>query len=262
MAEPLKVIEHDLVPVYETDVGEKVVDGRELHEALKSKQDFSTWVKRRLSACDARENKDFTLVHNSVEQVSGTKHRVDYIIKLDIAKEMAMLEQTEIGKEVRKYFIAIEEKYNNAISNRTNLSPTLQMVYALADNSARIELEQKRQAEQLDKVEQTVSNMKEILTTPIGDWQAEINTRIREIAINSGMDYEVLYTKMYGELETTAHCSLKSLQTNKKKRMEKAGNTKTAITAGTKRIAIIADKPQLKAIFEGIVRRYAMSYCS
>jgi anti-repressor protein len=44
--------------------------------------------------------------------------------------------------------------------------------------------------------------------------------------------------------------------------MEKAGNTKTAIKDGTTKIAIIYEKPQLKAIFEGIVKRYAMKYCT
>ena len=110
----LKVIENNLVPVYETEKGIKVVNGRELHSVLESKQDFSTWVKRRLLECDAEENEDFELLHNSVEQVSGTKYRIEYIIKLDIAKEMAMLERTEKGKQVRKYFIAIEKKYNHA----------------------------------------------------------------------------------------------------------------------------------------------------
>lgn len=113
MAE-LKVIENEIVPVYETEKGIKVVNGRELHEVLESKQDFSTWVKRRLAECDAEENEDFELLHNSVEQVSGTKYRIDYIIKLDTAKEMAMLERNDKGKQVRKYFIAVEKKYKKA----------------------------------------------------------------------------------------------------------------------------------------------------
>lgn len=44
--------------------------------------------------------------------------------------------------------------------------------------------------------------------------------------------------------------------------MEKAGNTKTAIKNETTKIAIIFEKPQLKAIFENIVKKYAMSYCA
>ncbi len=36
---------------------------------------------------------------------------MEYIMKLDIAKEMAMLEYNETGKQVRRYFIRVEEKY-------------------------------------------------------------------------------------------------------------------------------------------------------
>lgn len=144
----------------------------------------------------------------------------------------------------------------------SQLSPELKMFNTIFQSVAQQQLEQKRQAEQINKVEQTVDNMKEIFTQPIGDWKAEINSRVREISIKSNIDYQKLYNQLYGELETTAHCSLKRLQDNKKKRMEKAGNTKTAIKQETTKIAIIYEKPQLKAIFENIVKKYAMSYCA
>ena len=136
------------------------------------------------------------------------------------------------------------------------------MFNTIFQSVAQQQLEQKRQAEQISRVEKTVDNMKEIFTQPIGDWKAEINARVREISIKSNIDYQTLYNQLYGELETTAHCSLKRLQDNKKKRMEKAGNTKTAIKNETTKIAIIFEKPQLKAIFENIVKKYAMSYCA
>ena len=91
----LTVIENELVPVYETDEGIQVVNGRELHQVLKSGQDFSTWVKKRLNECDAEENKDYDLFHNSVEQLSGKKYRIDYIIKLDTAKKWLCLRETK-----------------------------------------------------------------------------------------------------------------------------------------------------------------------
>ena len=108
----LKVIENEIVPVYETEKGIKVVNGRELHTVLESKQDFSTWVKRRLSECDAEENEDFERFHKKMEANNATM--IDYIIKLDTAKEMAMLERNDKGKQVRKYFIAIEKKYKKS----------------------------------------------------------------------------------------------------------------------------------------------------
>lgn len=265
----LRIIENDLVPVYETDKGIKVVYGKDLHKSLEVKTDFSTWVKRRFSECDAEENKEFELLPIFGENPMGGRPQTEYIIKLDTAKEMAMLERNDKGKQVRKYFIAVEEKYKQGVVDRSQLSPQLQSLYGLIETQARQELEQKRiaeeqkkQSEQIQKVEDTVTTIKEILTEPIGDWKAEINSRVREISIKSGVDYQTLYGQLYGELETTAHCSLKRLQDNKKARMEKAGNTKTAIKDATTKIAIIFEKPQLKAIFENIVKRYAMKYCA
>lgn len=84
----LQIIENDLVPVYETDKGIKVVNGRELHQALQSKQEFSNWVKKRLSECDAVKDEDYELIDKIIEQVSGAKHRTEYLIKLDTAKEI------------------------------------------------------------------------------------------------------------------------------------------------------------------------------
>ena len=55
----LKVIENELVPVYETSTGEKVVYGSELHEVLGAPSVYREWVKRRLSDIDAIENEDF-----------------------------------------------------------------------------------------------------------------------------------------------------------------------------------------------------------
>lgn len=108
----LNLIENELIPIYETSTGEKVVNGRELWLGLKSKREFTTWIKKRLEECDALENKDYFSFDKIVkrENVGGTV-RKEYIIKLDIAKEMAMLERNIIGKQYRRYLISIEEKY-------------------------------------------------------------------------------------------------------------------------------------------------------
>ncbi|MCR2047900.1 antA/AntB antirepressor family protein [Acetatifactor muris] len=108
MMEELKVIENDLVPVYETNTGEKVVYGTELHTVLGVKSNYREWAKRRLKDIDALENEDFEGVEISTPSGQARK---DHIIKLDIAKEMAMLERNEKGKQVRRYFIQVERKY-------------------------------------------------------------------------------------------------------------------------------------------------------
>lgn len=107
----LTLLERELVPVYVTDKGEYVVNGRELWETLKSKRQFANWIEKRLNECDAKENEDYEVFNKFVKNPKGGRPLDEYIIKLDIAKEMAMLERNEIGKKVRKHFIEIEKRY-------------------------------------------------------------------------------------------------------------------------------------------------------
>lgn len=104
----LTQIENELVPVYETSTGEKVVYGSELHKVLGVRSKFADWIKNRLNDCEAIENKDFETFSKILEK---GRPSIDYIIKLDTAKEMAMLERNEKGKQVHRYFIQIEKKY-------------------------------------------------------------------------------------------------------------------------------------------------------
>jgi phage anti-repressor protein len=104
----LRVIENELVPVYITGTGEKVVYGTELYEYLGSKQEYSNWVKNRLRECDSIEDTDFTTI---LSKSTGGRPKQEYIIKIATAKEMAMLEHNQKGKQVRRYFIRVEEKY-------------------------------------------------------------------------------------------------------------------------------------------------------
>lgn len=111
----LKLLENELVPVYTTSTGKKVVYEKNLHKELEVKTDFSTWVKRCFNECDAQEKVDCDLLPKIEEQISGAKHSIDYIIILDTAKEMAMLERNAIGKRVIKYFIEVDKRYKENI---------------------------------------------------------------------------------------------------------------------------------------------------
>lgn len=224
-----------------------------------SQGQFSRWAKANIVENEfAVENEDYWGFDINVE---GNRTQ-DYKVTASFAKKLCMKGSGERAEQARQYFISVEEKAKEMVINKSQLSPQLQLMNMLVESLNRQEIEQKRQAEEIKQVSTTVSAMKEIFTEPIGDWKNDINARVREISIKSGIDYQELYGQMYGELENTAHCSLKRLQDNKRIRMENAGNTKTAIKEGTTKIAVIFDKPQLRAIFEGIVKRYAMRYCA
>ena len=232
---------------------------RALYEFLSGeKSHFARWAKTNIEDNEFyEENKDWW---GFATMANGNECK-DYRLTTDFAKHLSMESHSARGKEARQYFITIEDRAKQEVINRSQLSPQMQMVMQMAESMARQELEQKKQAEQVQKLESTVTNMKEIFTEPIGDWKADINAKVRNISAKSGIDYQTLYNQMYGELENEAHCVLSRLQSNKIKRMEDAGNTKTAIKEGTTKIAVIFDNVRLRVIFENIVRRYAMRYC-
>lgn len=135
----LKVIENELVPVYETSTGEKVVYGSELYAVLEVKSRYREWIDRRLSDIDATENEDFQGAEISAPSGQTKK---DHIIKLDTAKEMAMLERNEKGKQVRRYFIQVEKKYKEkqaAAADLSDLSVELQAIIMHDKKIQRIE---------------------------------------------------------------------------------------------------------------------------
>lgn len=241
---------------------EGMTTAKKLHAFLElSPSNYSKWCKNNITDNEfAEENVDYWPFVLNDE--CGGQATTDYRLTAHFAKKLSVKGNSEKAEQAREYFTTVEEKVKQKAIDLSQLSPELQMFNSIFQSVAQQQIEQKRQAEQLQRVESTVTTIKEIFTTPIGDWKADINSKVREISVKSGIEYQELYNRMYGELENVAHCSLKRLQDNKVKRMEAAGNAKAAIKEGTTKIAIILEKPQLKAIFEGIVKRYAMRYCA
>lgn len=101
-----------IIKINLNDNHEPVVSGRQLHEALEVKTPYSMWFDRMVEY-GFTENQDF-LLNNFVKQTGrGGHNKVDHIIKLDMAKEIAMIQRTDKGKQVRAYFIQIEKDYNS-----------------------------------------------------------------------------------------------------------------------------------------------------
>lgn len=107
----------------------QTVNARELHAFLESKQDFSTWVKGRIDQYGFTEGEDFTL-HKFVER--GTT-KIDYHISVDMAKELAMVERNDRGKQARQYFIECERRAKSAVANLPDFTNPAAAARAWAD---------------------------------------------------------------------------------------------------------------------------------
>ena len=163
------------------DEEQQAVNARDLHKFLESKQDFSTWIKARIRKYGFIENEDFIVdkenaqIHDKINspkratatdggfekttaktlvksapQIYGTMDRaipmgfskIDYYISLDMAKELAMIENNKKGREVRKYFIQCEKLLKQKIAEE-------QQIQLAKQNNQILALENKLQDAQI-----------------------------------------------------------------------------------------------------------------
>lgn len=93
--------------------GEQLVSARELHKFLEVKTEFKIWISRIIEKYNFIENKDFIRVYQKCNTLGGVQERVDYLLKISMAKEVAMVSNTPKGKQAREYFIKCEEAWNS-----------------------------------------------------------------------------------------------------------------------------------------------------
>lgn len=125
----LKVIESGLVPVYEDKQSHTVINARELHEFLDSRQEFANWIKSRIEKYSFVEGEDYLIILSNRSGGTAGKPRTDYFLTIDCGKELAMVENNEKGRMVRKYFIDCEKRLHskaNQISAANNEKLSLQ----------------------------------------------------------------------------------------------------------------------------------------
>lgn len=109
MSSELTVFSADLIPVYNTDTGQQVVIGTELHESLDIKTAYKDWFPR-MTEYGFEEGKDFSsYLGTSVETKTG-RPKKDHILSLDMAKHIAMIQRSEKGKQIRQKLIELEKK--------------------------------------------------------------------------------------------------------------------------------------------------------
>lgn len=103
---------NELINVTLNEKHEPVVSARQLHETLEVKTEYKKWFKR-MTEYGFTENEDFVKVTQKCLTSSTGQNITDHVIKLDMAKEIAMIQRTDKGKEVRTYFIQVEKDFNS-----------------------------------------------------------------------------------------------------------------------------------------------------
>ena len=186
----------ELIKITTNEEGAQVVSARELHKFLESKQDFSTWIKARIDKYSFVSEVDFTL-HKFME---GKVWKHEYLLTLDMAKELSMIERSDKGKQARLYFIECEKKLKEVIQKPM----TTAQMFAL-QAQALLEIEQ-RQNEQDERIRRLEENQREN--------EAALKAIARLYAGSTGVNYREVWNKVYQELYYRYSISIKAHKKN------------------------------------------------
>ena len=103
---------NELIKVTTNENDEQLVNGREVYEFLGVKDNYTDWFKRMIKY-GFDENVDFISFSEKSDKPFGGRPQVNHYVKLDMAKEISMLQRTERGKQARRYFIQLEKFWNS-----------------------------------------------------------------------------------------------------------------------------------------------------
>lgn len=85
------------------------VNGRDLHDALQVKTAYKDWFPR-MCEYGFSEGTDFC---SFLSESSGGRPAVNHRLTIDMAKQLCMIQRTDIGRKFRQYFIQVEEAWNS-----------------------------------------------------------------------------------------------------------------------------------------------------
>ena len=121
-------MKNELIKIETREGFGRCVSLRELHEGLKIKSKFNDFAKR-MCGYGFEENIDYIkATQKKVTLNNEGKNRAyneeDYIITIDMAKEICMIQRSDIGKEFRKYFIECEKQLKEVVQKPQTQLPT------------------------------------------------------------------------------------------------------------------------------------------
>lgn len=106
---------NELITISTNENQEPIVSGRDLYKFLQVKAQYTNWFER-MCEYGFVENVDFAVFNKFVKDDTafGNQRKIiDHDIKLDMAKEICMLQRNEKGKQARQYFIQVEKDFNS-----------------------------------------------------------------------------------------------------------------------------------------------------
>lgn len=101
-----------LIPTQSNEQGNLLVSGRDLHKFLEVGTRYNVWFPRMVEYGFA-ENVDFIRVTQKCDTLGGEQEMVDHHLRIEMAKEICMIQRNEKGRQARQYFLDLERKWNS-----------------------------------------------------------------------------------------------------------------------------------------------------
>lgn len=254
--ENIRIFSEDVIPVYDTDTGEKVVLGRELHERLKIKTAYKDWIKRMIDIGFV-EGTDFSVLLKNEQNPLGGRPSADHVLSLDMAKHIAMIQRTSEGMEIRQKLIDLEKNVSHyPVGQPSSLQILNMMVQAVNEQAARSAETEKR----VDAIESGFNNMCSIMTVSVKDDARKVCQRtLNAIATKrgGGTAYADVWNEVYDEMKENGFDVRRRLD-NRKKDAASKGMSKTFVRK-INAVDIIFDSKdkKMESAFINSVRRLA-----
>jgi len=162
-----------LIKIDKTKIGAgniNSVNSRDIYNYLQISEQYVDWIKRVIEKYDFIENEDYITFSEKSEKIG--RPRKDYIVTMDMAKELCMISNTLKGREVRKYFIKAEEELNKPKS----------VIELLEDSIA--------QLKRVGKENLTLANI-------IEEQKPKVNLANAIIGTTSNIDFETFAKALY-----------------------------------------------------------------
>lgn len=107
------------------------VNARDVHRMLEVQSDFSHWINRRIKQGRFEKGFDYEVYVKNDENLKGGRPTNEYVISIDMAKHLGMMEKNDKGHEIRKYFI---EQEKNARQMQNGLQVQIAKAWLEIDN--------------------------------------------------------------------------------------------------------------------------------
>jgi len=165
----LRVVKNGLIPVFENGKNLEV-SSEDLHKGLKLKRQHANWIKDQVEKLELVEGIDYRSLNIKVKRAIGATSKTIYYFPIDIAKEIAMISLTKMGKLIRQYFINTEKEYREAHSKNPLIgkSPLELLEYSVVELK-RKELIIQEQAQQIDTMKPVMKFVNDFFKEDVKD---------------------------------------------------------------------------------------------